>query len=649
MILFLQSSAKLSTCYSYVGIALRASLRLGLHRTVHANFDPVESELRKRIFWLVRKMDIYVSTLLGLPQMVSNEDIDQEYPLDLDDEFITPTGILSMSTDRTSFMAGANAHTRLADIMVKVVKYIYPVKLTKLQSKSDHTYMVSHSKIREIERDLQAWMEDLPPALRPGSEVSPELERMRQLLRISYAHVQMVMYRPFLHYVSNSFQTQGIDKRSYACAAACVSVSRNVVHITTGMYQKGLLNGSYWFVMYTTYFAILSLVFFVLENPDLSTAKDGILKDALEGKTTLGGLAKKSMAADRCAQSLTGLFKQLPEKLKNRQSSAASHVNLKRSSPSDTAAKSRMHRPASMSLPFDTPQRSNSFPTKLAALHTRQSQEPKSAVDDTRLPRRSQTWLWDGHSDSADSTASPSSASAFSHDQTASPVSSQYLNQAPTQQPFTSSQQLGASQILPDLMPIMFPSGDQFAYPAQPLSTLEDDHFKDELPNSPMQYTQDSFTSRGSNLLNGNFSQPMNGFDGLTSLQGLTGPFPPASAATLAPQLQHLGLQQTPSTHSSTPDNIQSPDLVSLPHNYMWQSFSLSNPSMPNEQNLKEQSVPGGKMRMTDNGGLEGMSSLGMGFDMDVNFGEILGNLGTNLGTATNMNDEWSQWMNTGV
>jgi hypothetical protein len=76
------------------------------------------------------------------------------------------------------------------------------------------------------------------------------------------------------------------------------------------MYQKGLLNGSYWFVMYTTYFAILSLVFFVLENPDLSTAKDGVLKDALEGKTTLGALAKKSMAADRCAQSLTVSYKQ---------------------------------------------------------------------------------------------------------------------------------------------------------------------------------------------------------------------------------------------------------------------------------------------------------------------------------------------------
>lgn len=56
--------------------------------------------------------------------------------------------------------------------------------------------------------------------------------------------------------------------------------------------------------MYTTYFAILSLIFFVLENPDSPTAKDGVLKDAMEGKNTLAGLAKKSLAADRCSQSL---------------------------------------------------------------------------------------------------------------------------------------------------------------------------------------------------------------------------------------------------------------------------------------------------------------------------------------------------------
>lgn len=176
MVLFLQSSAKLSTCYSYVGIALRSALRLGLHRSVTANFNPIEQELRKRIFWVIRKMDAYVSTMLGLPQMLSDDDIDQEYPLDIDSEFISADGIMPMPSDRTPVIAGANAHTRLANIIMKVVKYIYPVKHAK-RSKSDQHYMVSHTRIREIERDLQTWMEELPTALRPGTEASPQLER----------------------------------------------------------------------------------------------------------------------------------------------------------------------------------------------------------------------------------------------------------------------------------------------------------------------------------------------------------------------------------------------------------------------------------------------------------------------------------------
>jgi len=113
----------------------------------------------------------------------------------------------------------------------------------------------------------------------------------------------MMLYRPFLHYVSQGCASKGVDKRSFACAAACVSVARNIVHITTEMKRKGLLVGAYWFVMYTTYLAILALVFFVLENPSSPTGKD-ILKDAIEGRETLASLAKRSWAADRCSQSL---------------------------------------------------------------------------------------------------------------------------------------------------------------------------------------------------------------------------------------------------------------------------------------------------------------------------------------------------------
>lgn len=118
---------------------------------------------------------------------------------------------------------------------------------------------------------------------------------------MAYAHVQMVLYRPFLHYISERNHSNGIDQRSYACAAACVSVSRNIIHITADMKRNGLLVGSYWFTMYTTFFAILSLVFYALENAGIS---HDMMQDAKEGRDTLAALAKRSMAADRCTTTL---------------------------------------------------------------------------------------------------------------------------------------------------------------------------------------------------------------------------------------------------------------------------------------------------------------------------------------------------------
>jgi hypothetical protein len=120
---------------------------------------------------------------------------------------------------------------------------------------------------------------------------------------MAYAHAQMMLYRPFLHYVSQTRGTQEVDKRSYACAAACVSVSRNIVHIAVEMKRRGFLGGAYWFSMYTTFFAILSLVFYALENPDNEASED-VLKVAREGRDTLESLAKRSMAADRCSATL---------------------------------------------------------------------------------------------------------------------------------------------------------------------------------------------------------------------------------------------------------------------------------------------------------------------------------------------------------
>lgn len=181
MVLFLQSSANLSTCYSYIGVALRSALRMGLHRNLTGNFNPIELETRRRVFWIVRKMDTYVSALLGFPRMLSDDDIDQELPLEIDDEYITKDGILPMPAEVTSLYAASNAHTRLMRILAKCIKYIYPTKgvgqSVKQGSTTTAPYIIRHEKIVEIENDLTEWLEKLPMGLKPGGEGTPEVLR----------------------------------------------------------------------------------------------------------------------------------------------------------------------------------------------------------------------------------------------------------------------------------------------------------------------------------------------------------------------------------------------------------------------------------------------------------------------------------------
>ncbi|KAJ5577584.1 uncharacterized protein N7459_006548 [Penicillium hispanicum] len=658
MVLFLQSSAKLSTCYSYVGIALRSALRLGLHRTVAADFNPIERELRKRIFWVVRKMDVYVSTLLGLPQMLSDDDIDQEYPLEIDGEFITAEGITQMPSDQTPLMAGANAHTRISNIILKVVKYIYPVKNARYRSKSDQRYMVSHSKIREIERDLQTWMEELPPALRPGTEVSPQLERIRQLLRISYAHVQMVMYRPFLHYVTGGSQACGVDKRSYACAAACVSVSRNIVHITTGMHKRGLLNGSFWFTMYTTYFAILSLIFFVVENPDSPTAKDGVLKDAMEGKNTLAGLAKKSMAADRCSQSLNCLFKTLPEMLKNRQSSKAP-VNLKRPAPSSLSAEPETTHPTSGPT---LPHRSSTFPAQMMQqppLVDSSSRRQKS-LDNTQTFNNRPT---DSGTQSAWMASTPEMLTETMA--TPEPVLSNSMNPSFGKQESSSlawSQQFNNPNNLPDLMPMMFPSDDPFAYPTQPMSTLEDDHFRHD--RSGMQSSQFLFEpttqagmapSTPSDLSGGGISAAS--FDAFANLSnfpvgastGVKSSVPSRLQATTQPMSSSR--LHSPISQAQTPSEaLSSPDLVSIPNqNFIWQGYNFQPTNMATDANV-QQDPPMPPDGLSDFKEVLDENNMGINMDLGISFDDLFGNNGPYQPVTNGApNDDWSQWMNVGV
>ncbi|KAH8909980.1 hypothetical protein BR93DRAFT_444523 [Coniochaeta sp. PMI_546] len=470
MLLFLQVTANISGCYSFVGIALRSAIRMGLHRRLpHAKLTPIEDESRKRVFFVIRQMDTYISAILGFPMMLSHEDIDQALPTEVDDEYITKDAILTPPPGTPSFFEAFNAQARLMEILEKVVRHIYPIKgmeesFRMKDETANATYVINYGRIREIEQDLQDWYDRLPEYWRPSPDGPIEVIRVRTLLRFAYAHVQMMLYRPFLHYASPKLSTgKQADERCYACAAAAITVSRNIVHIGIEIQKQAHLIGPYWFALYTQFFAIISLVYYVLENPDKPGATE-ILADAREGSEVIASLSQRSVAAERITNALSSLFEQLPERL--RQIKGRPIPSKKRSASS--AKQSLSARPGGIALDLNkTQRRSDEIGRPQMRTPGEQQIKVPQRTSSFDIARMQQGGLSAHNFSTSFQDLLPMDMSSTGEGSEGSSTpggigqpSAQNLLRLQTQAP-------GGNSTLYKLDAMMFPTGDPFAYPNQ--------------------------------------------------------------------------------------------------------------------------------------------------------------------------------------
>jgi hypothetical protein len=142
---------------------------------------PIEDETRRRVFHVVRQLDTYVSAMLGFPILLRDEDVDQPNPTEVDDEYITEDAIIQPPPGTPSFFQAFGAHSKLMKILESVVRHIYPLKgveeCVMSGERANATYLISYTRIKEIERELHEWYEQLPTHWRPSSEGTIEVVR----------------------------------------------------------------------------------------------------------------------------------------------------------------------------------------------------------------------------------------------------------------------------------------------------------------------------------------------------------------------------------------------------------------------------------------------------------------------------------------
>ncbi|CEP64392.1 uncharacterized protein LALA0_S11e03048g [Lachancea lanzarotensis] len=313
MTIFLQCSAKLTTCYSLIGIALRAALRVGLHRKSSlAQCSLIEAEVRKRLFWTIYKMDVYVNVIMGLPVTIADSDIDQELPASFHDDDMTDDGIkINPWSYQISSCALSNEHTKLT----RITKRIYDETRSHKSSRS----LPTNEAIYALEYDLNQWRLSLPPQLVPGYEfVDIEETKAYRLanyfLDFDYLHASIMLYRPFIDTLFMSPDQVASRKTELDFGVKCLKTAQQVVVAAGKMCGQKILCGSYWFSVHTIFLGVTNLMYIVhqVQLKEISifsnTTLKEVLRDLKKGIDLLQELRSCSVTSERTFSVLNKLF-----------------------------------------------------------------------------------------------------------------------------------------------------------------------------------------------------------------------------------------------------------------------------------------------------------------------------------------------------
>ncbi|KAK2766349.1 fungal specific transcription factor [Colletotrichum kahawae] len=182
-----------------IGMALRHCIEMGLHQHTtghYRNADTLEQELSKRCFWVAYNLDHALALTLGLPLGISDDAIDVDLPMDVDDEAITPTGFLrpprADSTSPPTLTTGFILSIKLRRLWSKISDCLYPQvqPLTRTMSTMDKKGL-----IQEIQLELEEWYAEVQSHEEDPATHSQSLYASGKWFQLEYLRSLLLIHR----------------------------------------------------------------------------------------------------------------------------------------------------------------------------------------------------------------------------------------------------------------------------------------------------------------------------------------------------------------------------------------------------------------------------------------------------------------------
>lgn len=145
-----------NAAWSWLGNAVRVGQDLGLYFE-SGSWPVIEGEMRRRTWWTIYILDRTLSTELGRPHLINDEDCDIALPLGIDDQYIDDEG--------ARVPPGAEPLTHSLVAVVQVVRsYTALIKAMSLS-------VVPAAQLQQFDSQFKSYLGTFPPACEPSSHV----------------------------------------------------------------------------------------------------------------------------------------------------------------------------------------------------------------------------------------------------------------------------------------------------------------------------------------------------------------------------------------------------------------------------------------------------------------------------------------------
>ncbi|KAF3391219.1 hypothetical protein F1880_007436 [Penicillium rolfsii] len=247
-VLYLLQTSRINKGWYTFGTLFQMTLSLGMHRRrdqkrgfpfTSRRHNYITSECYKRTFWSAYIIDRYLSVIFGRPRLYQDEDIDQNFPDNVNDEDMTTEGPSISNDPADCYIDALIFHAKIARIIGKVSREVYSV--------SDVSNQDRLAAAHRLGRELHEWRASLPPHLgivKPSTLV-PGFRRQAIALQLAYSHALIHTNRPFL--LSEEAPERVID---------CIFATETSLELINKMAGDSSLFHSFWWTHYVIFCAL---------------------------------------------------------------------------------------------------------------------------------------------------------------------------------------------------------------------------------------------------------------------------------------------------------------------------------------------------------------------------------------------------------